>query len=116
MTVRRLVCKSFSTLADQVLFLFVIMLVSIERTVKERQFNQSSGWWDRCRRRAGGLSSRSIRREGNLPAHAMSNVGIAEQRRWSVHCSTGKYVRLRDRLLFAAGGDHRTVIMAKKRI
>jgi NADH-quinone oxidoreductase subunit J len=58
-----------------VLFLFVIMLVSIERTVKERQFNKQWLVGIAAAAALGGLFIAVYTKgKGIFPAHAMSNV------------------------------------------
>ncbi len=92
-----------------VLFLFVIMLVSIERSMRERQFNSQWMVGIDCGDSAGRIIYRRLhKREEYFPRPRIARGGKrqhAESRHDAVRTI---HVRLRDRLVVAAGGDHRS--------
>ena len=92
-----------------VLFLFVIMLVSIDRSMKERQFN--SQWVvgiDRGNGAWADYSSRSSQREGHLSGTRSAGGGKRQHAEDRHHVVRAIHVRLRDRFAAVAGGDYRS--------
>ena len=96
-----------------VLFLFVIMLINMERNVKERQFNKQ--WLVGHRRRSG--AGRAVHRglherASDLFPKADALRRIAEYAGGCRPCCLiahgDLYVRLRDRFAVVAGRDHRS--------
>ena len=92
-----------------VLFLFVIMLVSIERTMKERQFNKQ---WVVGIVAAGALGGLFItvytKGQAIFPGPGVAHRRGAEHANGRHHVVRAVHVRLRDRLAAAASGDHRS--------
>ena len=90
-----------------VLFLFVIMLVSIDRSMRERQFNSQWVVGMIAATALGGLFIAVYTKGTSIfPEHASGDRGRRQHAESGHHAVWTIYVCLRDRFAAVAGGDY----------